>query len=157
MNARRVGAALSTIAVLGCGDPSPSTAPSACGPTDALWVASDYSSSAVGAMSTAAMVTSTTGKVDLGADPALAVSRGRAFYVVRDLDTIFELDPACGTPTTRFSAHVGAGSASSDPYDVGVARDGSLWIPLYLAAKILVLAPDGSAAHTFQNSAGRQM
>ena len=125
---------------------------STCAPADALWVSSDYSSSAVGALSAMANVTSTTGRVDLGADPALAVSRGRAFFVARDLDTIFELDPRCGTPTQRFSAHVGSREGSSDPYDVGVAHDGSLWIPLYLAAKILVLGPSCAVAHTIDLS-----
>lgn len=133
--------------LLGCGSAQPSGAPSACGPTDALWVATDNSSSAVGAMSVSAIATSTAGRVDLGADPALAVSRGRAFFVARDLDAIFEIDPRCGAPLRRFSAHVASHPGSSDPYDVGVARDGSLWIPLYLAAKILVLAPGGSVAH----------
>jgi len=148
-----LAAAVAATTIAACDGPTPSSAssacgtssamatPSTCGTTDALWVASDYSSSAVGAMSTSVLATSTAGRVDLGADPALAVSRGRAFYVARELDTVFELDPGCGTPMARFSAHVGTSSASSDPYDVGVARDGSLWIPLYLAAKILVLTP----------------
>jgi streptogramin lyase len=130
---------------------SPATA-GTCASSDALWVASDYSSSAVGALSTAGLVSATTGRVDLGADPALAISRGRAFYVARDEDAIFELDPRCGSPVSRFSAHVSSHSGSSDPQDVGVARDGSLWVPLYEVPAILVLAPDCSVSTTIDLS-----
>ena len=65
----------------------------ACGSSDAIWISSDYSSSAVGSFSFSGAVSSTVGAVDLGGDPVLATSRGRAFYVARDLDAVFELDP----------------------------------------------------------------
>jgi hypothetical protein len=133
------------------GRPSGSAAPSSCPAATALWAASDYSSSAVGSLSLAGALTSVTGAVDLGADPALSVSGGRAFFVVRDLDAIFELD-GCGAPKQRLSAHVGTGSETSDPYAVAVASDGKLWIPLYLAAAVLVLNPDGSVAQTIDLS-----
>ena len=35
----------------------------------------------------------------------LSASRGRAFFIARDDDLIFELDPACGTPKSQFSVH----------------------------------------------------
>jgi streptogramin lyase len=163
---RRPGLALASVlagAIGACDGTAPSSAPAGacgsspaaagtCASSDALWVASDYSSSAVGALSTAGLVSATTGSVDLGADPALAISRGRAFYVARDEDAIFELDPRCGTPVSRFSAHVASHSGSSDPQDVGVARDGSLWIPLYDVPAILVLAPDCSVSRTLDLS-----
>jgi hypothetical protein len=149
--------ALSLLAI-GCGtssgqapEASGDAAP-ACAPSDALWVASDYSSSGVGALALAGAVTSTVGRVDLGGDPALAVSRGRAFYVARDEDLIFELDPICGTPETRFDVHVAAHTGSSDPYDVGVAQDGSLWVPLFEVPAVLVLGPDGSVSRTIDLS-----
>ena len=110
---------------------SSSDASPACAPSDALWAASDYSSSAVGALSLAHGVTSTNLGVDLGADPALAVSNGRAFFVARDQDLVFEIDPVCGTPKARYSAHVASQAGSSDPQDVAVASDGSMWVPLY--------------------------
>jgi hypothetical protein len=120
--------------------------PAACGSSDAIWISSDYSSSAVGSFSLSGAVTSTVGAVDLGADPVLATSRGRAFYVARDLDAVFELDPVCGAPTTKYDVHLPGGGSSSDPYDVAVAGDGSLWVPLYLGAAVLVLARDGAQA-----------
>ena len=143
---RRPAFALAALVLAACGDggPSSSTPPPACAAADALWVASDYTSSGVGALGPAGLVTSTVGRVDLGADPALAVSRGRAFYVARDLDAIFELDPRCGTPLRRYGAHVASHTGSSDPQDVGVASDGSLWVPLYDVASVLVIHPDGT-------------
>jgi len=147
-------APLFVLAIGACeSSPSSSTpAPGACASSKALWVASDYSSSAVGALSTAGQVWSTKGTVDLGRDPALAISRGRAFYVARDEDAIFELDPSCGTPMSRFSAHVASHAGSSDPQDLGVAQDGSLWIPLYEVPAVVVLAPDGSVSKTLDLS-----
>ena len=120
----------------------------ACASSDAIWISSDYSSSAVGSFSLSGAVSSTVGAVDLGGDPVLATSRGRAFYVARDLDAVFELDPVCGAPTTKYDVHLPGGGTNSDPYDVAVASDGSLWVPLYLGAAVLVLAPDGTQAAT---------
>jgi streptogramin lyase len=127
-----------------CGSSSPGSASSGtCGPSDALWVASDYSSSAVGALALSGEVSSTVGRVDLGADPALSVSAGRAFFVARDMDTIFELDPTCGTPTQQFNVHQASHSGTSDPYDVAVASDGSLWVVLFLVPEVVILSPSG--------------
>jgi streptogramin lyase len=140
--------------LMGCGStPAPGpVANSVCGPSDALWVASDYSSSAVGALALSGKVTSTVGRVDLGADPVLAVSRGRAFFVARDTDTVFELDPTCGTPIASYNVHLASYPGTSDPYDVAVARDGSLWVPLFAAAAILVLSPGGDVARVIDLS-----
>jgi hypothetical protein len=130
--------------LLGCGStPAPSLATSVCGAPDALWVASDYSSSAMGALALSGNVTSTVGRVDLGADPALAVSRGQAFFLARDTDTVFELDPTCGTPTRQFNVHQAAVAGSSNPQDVGVASDGSLWVPLFDVPEVIILSPSG--------------
>jgi len=115
-------------------------------------VASDWSSSAVGSFALSGAITSTTGRVDLGADPTLAMSRGRAFFVAEDQDAIFELDPTCGTPVRKLSAHLGGFSGSSNPQGVGVTSDGSLWIPLYSIPRLLVLAPDGGASHSIDLS-----
>jgi streptogramin lyase len=136
------------VAVVACDGGSSPGPPSACPGAQALWIGSDYSSSAVGSLAASGAVTSVVGRVDLGADPALSVSAGRAFYVARDQDAIFELD-ACGNPEQRFSAHVSSPSGGgSDPYGVAVASDGSLWIPLYLVPSVLVLAPDGGVSRT---------
>ena len=48
--------------------------------------------------------------------------------------------------------HLPGVGATPDPYDVAVASDGSLWVPLYLGAALLVLAPDGTQAATIDLS-----
>jgi hypothetical protein len=146
--------ALALTAAIGCGGspgtPSPSS--SSCTGYDGLWVGSDYSSSAVGAMSLAGRLTSTTG-VDLGADPALSVSNGRAFFVARDEDLVFELDPTCGTPKSRFSVHQSSHVGSSNPQAVAAAMDGSLWVPLYNVPTLLVVSASGGVAREIDLSA----
>ncbi len=139
------------VALVACGSGSDGSPPSACPGAAALWAAADYGgSAAVGSISLAGRLTSVVGRVDLGGDPAMSVSAGRAFYVARDQDAIFELD-ACGVPKQRFSAHV-AGHGGSDPYGVAVAHDGTLWVPLYLGAAVLLLHPDGTVARTIDLS-----
>jgi hypothetical protein len=125
--------------------------PASCGAFAGLWVASDYASSAVGAFATTGALTSTAA-VDLGADPALAASRGRAFFVARDQDLVFELDPACGTPKGRFSVHQASHAGPSNPQGVAVGSDGSLWVPLYDVPSLLVLDAAGAAAQTIDLS-----
>jgi hypothetical protein len=147
-----VAACIGTLGACGGGSPSGGVPPSGCPGAAAVWAASDYSSSAVGSLSLGGALTSVAGAVDLGADPALSVSGGRAFFVARDLDAIFELD-GCGAPKQRFSAHVATPSGTADPYAVAVSSNGKLWIPLYLAAAVLVLNPDGSVAQTIDLSA----
>lgn len=149
-----VGVALACACVAaGCGG-SPTASPDAgtCAASDALWAASDYSSSAVGAFTLSGLTTATTGRVDLGADPALSVSRGSAFLVARDLDTIFTLDPVCGTPTASFSVHQASHAGSSNPQDVALASDGSMWVPLYNVPSLVVLSPAGDVTTTLDLS-----
>jgi hypothetical protein len=106
----------------------------------------------VGALAVGGQVWATTGRVNLGADPALAVSAGRAFYVARDEDAIFELDSQCGTPTQQWNVHQAYHPGTSNPQDVGVARDGSLWIPLYNVPTLLVISSSGAVLHTIDLS-----
>ncbi len=124
-----------------------------CAASEALWVASDYTSSAVGALSLAGGVTASDMGVDLGGDPALAESRGRAFFVARDQDLVFEIDPVCGVPKARYNVHRASYDGSSDPQDVAVASDGSLWVPLYGVPLLLVLGPCGEVTRTIDLSA----
>ncbi|HEX8794703.1 MAG TPA: hypothetical protein VF765_27340 [Polyangiaceae bacterium] len=141
------------VAAVACGSGDGSgTSPSACPGAAALWAAADYGgSAAVGSISLSGQLTSVVGRVDLGGDPSMSVSAGRAFYVARDQDAIFELD-GCGEPKQRFSAHLASHGGTSDPYAMAVAHDGTLWIPLYLAATVLVLHPDGTVAKTIDLS-----
>jgi hypothetical protein len=154
-------AALACASGLGCGSgAAPSSPASSCAASaDAapvayagLWAASDYSSSRVGAMALSGAITST-GGVDLGADPALAESRGAAFFIARDNDLVFPLDPACGTPKPPFSVHQASHVGPSNPQDLAVASDGTLWVPLYDVPTLLVLHPDGSLLTSIDLSA----
>ena len=148
-----VAAALGLTAIVSCGSgAAPSSAPSACPGSDALWVASDYTSSAVGGLTVSGTVWANTGRVDLGADPALAVSGGQAFYVARDEDTVFALGTQCGNPNHEWNVHPPGTTGSADPQDVGVASDGSLWVPLYLDPTLVVLSPGGAIVHTIDLS-----
>jgi len=146
------GAAFLTGLVVACGGASAPVTPSVCGASDALWVSSDYSSSAVGALGLSGNVAATVGRVDLGADPALSVSAGRAFFVARDTDTVFELDPTCGTPTQQLNVHQASHSGTSDPQDVAVASDGSLWVPLFSVPEVVILSPSGDQVGTIDLS-----
>jgi hypothetical protein len=123
-----------SLAAAGCGGSAQVAGPEpdagSCAAFSTRWAATDYSSSAVGALSLAGAITSHTG-VDLGTDPALAVSRGRDFVIARDRDLVFELDPACGTPRPPIDVHPTSQAGSANPQDVAVASDGSLWIPFY--------------------------
>ena len=100
-----------------------------------LVAASDYSSSVV---CSAPCGIGTTGQ-DLGADPVLSASNGRAFYIARDQDTIFELDPRTGKPT-RSSAKLHdlapPRGGTANPHDVAAAPDGTVVVPLYNAARL---------------------
>jgi len=142
----------SCVACMACGGTASPTGPAMCSGSAALWVASDYTSSAVGAFAIGGRVWSTTGRVNLGADPWLAVSSGHAFYLARDEDTIFALDPQCGTPTQQWNVHQSGHAGSSNPQDVGVASDGSMWIPLYDVPTLLVMSPSGAILHTIDLS-----
>jgi hypothetical protein len=136
--------------VVACGNTS--APPSACAASDALWIASDYSSSAVGALAISGHVAFQSPTAPLGADPALSISGGRAFFVARDTDTVFELDPTCGTPTQQLNVHQASHSGTSDPQDVAVASDGSLWVPLFEVPAIVIFSPSGAQTATIDLS-----
>ena len=123
---------LLAIVVVACGSSAtPTPPPSACGGSDALVALSDYSSSEVGGISLDGGSSISKAFADLGKDPALAVSRGRAFYVARLEGTVFELDPTCGTPVAQHSVGDPTQKIAANPQDVAVAPDGALWIPRY--------------------------
>ena len=132
--------------VVACSTPPSSTPPSTCN-ADALAVVSGYDV----ASCTGSFVFDGNGffqcGADLGADPALETSAGRAFYIARDIGKIYELDPHCGTPTgTQFVTNPSGGSL--DPQDVAVAPDGTLWVPLYTVPSLIALSADGGIART---------
>jgi len=137
----RLGSSLSLTALAAslaaCGTPS---AGGACAETfDMLVATSDYSSTQVGGVSLDGRA-ALSGGVDLGRDPALSLSRGRAFLVARDVDALFELDPRCGKGVGRTSTldfGDGGAAVASDPYDVGVAADGALVVARFGAPSLM--------------------
>jgi hypothetical protein len=110
---------------------------------DAIYAASDYTSSGFGALAVAGAATYAS-SVDLGADPILAVSRGRAFLIARDEDAIFELDPRCATALGKVSVHDANHKGTTNPQDVAIATDGALWVPRYNFPSVLVMEPSGT-------------
>jgi streptogramin lyase len=145
----RVGVAcvVATFAA-GCGT-STSTPPPAAGSCnyESLAALSNYSSSEVGGFTPADKGYFGYG-VELGKDPALSISAGRAFYVARDIGQMFELDPYCGTPLPGarvFDLNVGY-SGSANPQDVAIAPDSTFWVPRYNDPSVLILHPDAGVA-----------
>jgi hypothetical protein len=102
--------------------------------------ASDYSSSGVGYVQEDGGGLLHFGE-DLGNDPALAVSRGRAFFVNRKSGLLFELDTACGTALAggRINVNDPDKKVASNPWDVAAAPDGALWVPRYNLGDIAVV------------------
>lgn len=124
------------------GDDGP---PRTSGPTELIVAASDYSSTFVcgapGACQRGA---------DLGKDPQLSISNGRAFFLARDMDLIFELDPASGVPVARSSVHVDE-TKIANPHDVAAAPDGTVWATLFNLGRVAVLR-DGKVDGTIDLS-----
>ena len=148
-----------TLATLGgafasCGSSPTSTPPAGCTETlDAIVAMSDYDSSACGAVTIDGRIAPTLkAGPDLGKDPQLVVSRGRAFFIARDRDAVFELRAPCGVPFASFSTAAPAHKGSTNPQDVAVAADGSLWIPRFAVPSIVVIGPDGKQRGTIDIS-----
>ena len=112
---------------------------------NALVAMSDQSSSGVGAVAFGGTLTAFFG-VDLGRDPQLSVSNGRAFMIARDTDTVFELSRECGEPMCRWSTR--REGRATNPQDVAAAPDGSLWIPRFNEATVAVIDREGREART---------
>lgn len=126
------------IVAAACSTSEPATASSACDGVELIVAASDYSSSMVCGAPRCELGPRTSG-VDLGKDPQLTMSGGRAFFLARDNELLFELDPTCGTATARYSVHEAGATRASNPHDVAAAPDGTLWVVLYNRPEILVL------------------
>ncbi|MGH7284769.1 MAG: hypothetical protein ACRELY_24860 [Polyangiaceae bacterium] len=129
---------------LACSSSGSTSAPGACAaPYDAIVAASDYSSSSLGGCTLDGGASLPFKGVDLGSDPALASSNGRVFYLARDMNAIFELDPQCASPRTKLDVSDTGSRASTNPQDVAVASDGSMWIPRFNVPTLLVLDANG--------------
>lgn len=124
-----------------CSNPEAAPAPT-CGDVALLVAASDYSSSVVCGAPVCTKGPGTSGS-DLGTDPQLASTNGRAFFLARSEDTLFELDPRCGSVTARFGVaqvmrELGR-PGRANPHDAAAAPDGSVFVALYNVPKIAVL------------------
>jgi hypothetical protein len=146
-----LGAAVATTLAIGCGSSTGAHAPpintcDAYSAYEALFVASDYTSSGVGALSLDGPSPLMKTGADLGGDPALSVSIAthRAFYIARDQDAVFEIDRCSGAPIAKWNVGEPAHVGSANPQDVAVAGDGSLWVARYNVASLVVVAPGGS-------------
>jgi hypothetical protein len=128
------------------------TTSSACGTYDALVAASDYmSSSAIGTIAVNGKTSFTSG-ADLGSDPALESSAGRYFWIASDTGYIIEVDPHCLEAKGTYDANDCDHAGTTDPQDIAVAPDGSLWIVRFDVPSILVLNSDGSRRSTIDLS-----
>ncbi len=140
--ARQFPVLLATSVVIGaawaCGSTEAPAGTTDCSGVELLVAASDYSSSLVCGAPRCELGPRTSG-VDLGSDPQLAVSAGRAFFLARDNGFIFELDPFCGTPKVRYSVREEGRQGSVNPHDVAAAPDGALFVVLYNVPRIAVL------------------
>ena len=135
-------------AVVACGS-TEATTPTAtpCDGVELLVAASDYSSSLVCGAPRCERGPFTSGP-DLGKDPQLSLTNGRAFFLARSEDRIYELDPACGTPLRngRHSVMQEDTRGTANPHDVAAADDGSMFVVLYNVPRIAILAGDGTPA-----------
>jgi hypothetical protein len=110
----------------------------ACPGVEVLLAASDYASSKA-----CGVPGGCTSGTDLGGDPMLTAGGGYAFFLARDNDLVFELDPSCGTPKSRVSlsslaerdASTGIKRAAN-PHDAAAAPDGTVLVTLYGTAKV---------------------
>lgn len=97
--------------------------------------ASDHSSSVVCGVPNHCELDGFTTGINLGKDPQLSRSNGRTFFINRFDDSLFELDPKCGTPISQLFVHEN-GRPSVNPHDVAAAPDGSLFVVLYNVPRI---------------------
>lgn len=137
-----------------CGDDTSSAGGGDCPDVELLVAASDYGGAiacgAPGCFEEPGRTTS----VQLGRDPALVTSKGRTFFLAREQDVVFPIDPSCGIPQrgaidlSVFKPTNARGQTIfANPHDVAVAGDGALWIPLY-NTPLLAIVKDGVVGPT---------
>ena len=126
-------AALPFLVVCACSDDGASSTPSECPGVELLVAASDYESSvACGAPGCFEETGKTTAR-ELGVDPHLVSDRGETFFLARQEDFIWSINPSCGTPTTKIdvTSFKVPPAGYANPQDVAVAADGTLFVPFY--------------------------
>lgn len=137
--------ALPFLVVCACTSDAVSPTPSECPSVELLVAASDYQNSSVacGAPGCSEEQGKTTA-LELGQDPSLVSANGQVFFLARDKDLVWSVNPSCGTPTTKvdLSMFTLPPSSYANPQDVAVADDGTLFVPLY-NAPVLAFVKDG--------------
>ena len=148
-----IGCGVLALGVFACSSSSPSGAASSCTSSyDAIYAASDYYSSTLGGCDVDGGAPTPFFGVDLGADPALSTSAGRAFFLARDGDTIFELDPHCGAPRAKYVVNDPSFPGKANPQDVAVTSSGTLWVPRFNVPSLLVLDAHGNRSNVIDLS-----
>jgi hypothetical protein len=142
---------LGIAAFFACGDDAPARTPGSCPDVELLVVASAYKGSALacGAPGCVEERGRTTGRA-LGGDPALVRSNGRAFFLARDEDTMFTIDPSCGVPgemidlrSLRRPDKDGV-LRNANAHDLAVADDGSMLVALHNTPGLAFLDANGA-------------
>lgn len=82
----------------------------------------------------------------LGGDPSLAVSHDRFFAVIRDSSRVAEIDPYGPALIEGRAFDIPPVDIVTNPHDVAIASDGTLWIPRYNLPSLAVLNEDGTLA-----------
>jgi hypothetical protein len=150
---KRVGMIVATAGTLvGCSSNTPPAPAAGSCAYDALVAVSDYTSSGVGGFSVLGKGTAAYGIAS--GDPALSVSNGRAFLVLRDVGHIVEVDAHCGTVLDGgvYSANVPGTPGTANPQDVAAAADGSLWVPRYDVPSVIQIGTNGAIKRTISLS-----
>lgn len=135
---------LGALCCVACSSSSATDGVSECTAAPELIVAaSDYSQSG-SVVCGAPCCTRSAGAADLGDDPALALSNGRAFYLSRTGvagDVLFELDPRTGRPTTKIVGlhDLAPPGNTANPHDAAAAADGTIFVPLYTVPRLAFL------------------
>ena len=121
---------LAVTVVLGCGEPAAApTVDAGCKEHAVLAALSDFQRTTTVGVLGPNDATLQLANIEFGADLALRVSAGRAFYLNRQDGVLFPLDGACGVPQAKLL--VSPSQKGWNPQDVACAPDGALWIPFY--------------------------
>lgn len=80
----------------------------------------------------------------LGGDPAIAVSRGRVFVTIRDRSRIAEIDPDGPLLMEGRQFDIPPTDLVTNPHDVAVASDGTLWVPRFNMPSLGIFRDDGT-------------
>jgi len=132
------GLVLAPLSSGACKDDAAPAAAFSCDGVELIVAASDYSESLVCGAPRCERRPGTVG-ADLGKDPQLATSGGRAFFLARDSDRIYELDPTCGVATARYTIEVDGAIGPANPHDVAVAPDDSLFVTLFNVPRVAIM------------------